>query len=81
MGEILRLVKMHDELTDLCENLLSPKDVIKKGPARPLRATAAPLSRSRLQLDLTESVYKVVAQKSIPVQIRQLIHYMSNDNG
>jgi len=27
---------------------------------------------------LTESVYKVVSQKSIPTQIRQLIFYISN---
>jgi len=30
---------------------------------------------------LTESVYKVVLQKSIPEQIRQLILYISNNKG
>jgi len=30
---------------------------------------------------LTESVYKVVWQKSIPARIRQLILYISNDKG
>ena len=29
----------------------------------------------------TESVYKVVLQKSIPTQIRQLILYVSNNEG
>ena len=30
---------------------------------------------------LTESVYNVVLQKSIPAQIRQLFLYISNDRG
>jgi len=30
---------------------------------------------------LSESVYKVVLQKSIPAQIRQLILYISNNKG
>ena len=30
---------------------------------------------------LTESVYKIVSQESIPAQIRQLIPYISNDKG
>ena len=30
---------------------------------------------------LTESIYKVVLQKSIPAQIRQLILYISNNQG
>ena len=30
---------------------------------------------------LTESVYQVVLQKSIPAQIRQLILYISNSKG
>ena len=33
------------------------------------------------QAYLTDSVYKVVLQKSTPPQIRQLIRYISNDTG
>ena len=32
-------------------------------------------------LHLTESVYKIVSQKSIPPQIRQLFLYISNNKG
>ena len=34
-----------------------------------------------VNIHLTESVYKVVLQKSIPTQIRQLILYISDDEG
>ena len=35
----------------------------------------------RVRPDLTESVYKVVWQKSIPARIRQLILYISKNKG
>ena len=34
-----------------------------------------------IHYDVTEIVYEVVLQKSIPSQLRQLIHYMSNKEG
>ena len=44
-------------------------------------ASAMPRIRYVRQLYLTESVYKIVVQKSIPAQIRQLTLYMSNNKG
>ena len=46
----------------------------------PALATEA-AHEATLNTYLTESVYKVVLQKSIPPQIRQLIPYISNDKG
>ena len=46
------------------------------GAAALLLAAAVAVCRSYL----TQSVYKVVLQKSIPTEIRQLDLYISNDN-
>ena len=45
---------------------------------RPRRSGPAP---SQARPNLTESAYKAVVQKSIPVQIRQLILHVGNNEG
>jgi len=45
------------------------------------KGTVGMLAPVCLQSYLTESVYKVVLQKSIPAQIRQLILCICNDEG
>ena len=55
--------------------------VAEPGRSKAQRGADTPALPGPPRLYLTESVYKVVFQKSIPAQIRQLIVYVSNNKG
>ena len=46
-----------------------------------MRVRNALCESDALQTHITESVYKVALQESIPAQFRQLVLYISNDKG
>ena len=54
--------------------------IVRAGPS-PWRSPPGILARIECIPYLTESVYEVVLEKSIPTQIRQLVLYIRNDKG
>ena len=71
---------IQDKLTDLWGDRLLQNDLINT--FREIKADRVrDAQRAQLEAYLPQNVFKVVSQKSIPTQIRQLVLYIGNSKG